>query len=150
MIRAGFLVAAGLASVPAPSAATVLLEDVLSGPGLKGFVTVERLPVPADPVLVQGRAVWESTCMACHGGNKATGAPKVTSTKKWEPRIAKGLPVLISHATDGFLGATFAEMPPRGANPDLSDAEVASAVLFMVWASGGADAALAHINEHKE
>ena len=51
------------------------------------------------------------------------------------------------HATNGFLGKTYAEMPARGANPNLSDAEVAAAVAFMVWASGGADAALAFIKQ---
>lgn len=146
----GLLVALGLVLAPAPTLADITLADVLSGPGLKGFVTVDRLPVPADPVLQAGRAVWESTCMACHGGNKATGAPKITATRKWGPRIAQGLPTLIDHATQGFIGKTYAEMPPRGGNPDLSDAQIASAVAFMVWASGGADAALAFIHTQTE
>lgn len=148
MMRPAAMTWVALAFLAAPAAqAEVSLGDVLSPMGLKGFVTVDRLPVPADPVLQKGRQVWQGTCMGCHGGNKATGAPKITATKKWQPRIAQGLPVLIDHATNGFLGKTYAEMPARGANPNLSDAEVAAAVAFMVWASGGADAALAFIRQ---
>ncbi len=88
--------------------------------------------------------------MACHGGNKATGAPKVTSTRKWSARIAQGLPTLIEHATDGFIGATYSEMPARGGNSDLTDAQVAAAVTFMVWASGGEEAALTFIAQQQE
>ena len=138
------LIAAG------PAAAEVSLADVLSARGLDGFVTADRLPVPDRPSLRDGMAVWEGTCMACHGGNKATGAPKITATRPWQPRIAQGLPVLIEHATQGFIGKTYAEMPARGGNPTLSDAQVAAAVAFMVWASGGADQALAYTEQEKE
>ncbi|MBO9463698.1 cytochrome c5 family protein [Tropicibacter sp. R15_0] len=141
LVIAGLLSASGvLAAGAAQSEPT--LEGVLSAKGLSGFVTLDRLPMPDHPVLQTGRLVWEDTCMGCHGGNKATGAPKITATKKWQPRIAKGLPTLIDHATNGFVGKTYAEMPPRGANPDLSDSDVAAAVTFMVWASGGADQVL--------
>jgi cytochrome c5 len=126
------------------------LGDVVSDRGLRGFVTVDRLPVPEDPTLQQGRMVWDGTCMGCHGGNKATGAPKITATRKWQSRIAQGLPTLINHATQGFIGKTYTEMPARGGNPDLTDAEIASAVLFMVWASGGEDAALSFISNQQE
>lgn len=130
--------------------AQVTLGDVVSDRGLKGFVTVDRLPVPDDPILQQGRLVWDGTCMGCHGGNKATGAPKITATRKWQSRIAQGLPTLINHATQGFIGKTYTEMPARGGNPDLTDAEVASAVVFMVWASGGESAALRFISTQQE
>ncbi|MEY8881348.1 cytochrome c5 family protein [Donghicola sp. XS_ASV15] len=136
--------------VGAPAAAEVALSDVLSARGLDGFVTVDRLPQPDTPMLIEGQGVWEGTCMACHGGNKATGAPKITATNKWQPRIAQGLPTLIEHATQGFVGKTYTEMPARGGNPDLSDAEIAASVAFMVWASGGADEALAFIATNKE
>ena len=88
--------------------------------------------------------------MACHGGNKATGSPKITATKKWKPRIAQGLPTLIEHAVQGFIGKTYSEMPARGGNPDLTDEQIASAVAFMVWASGGKDAVLDFITTEKE
>lgn len=141
LIFAGLLSASGVLAAGTAQAEPTL-DDVLSAKGLSGFVTLDRLPMPDHPVLQTGRLVWEDTCMGCHGGNKATGAPKITATKKWQPRIAKGLPTLIDHATNGFVGKTYAEMPPRGANPDLSDSDVAAAVTFMVWASGGADQVL--------
>ena len=111
---------------------------VASDRGLDGFVTVDRLPVPDDALLQAGRAVWGDNCANCHGGNKATGAPKITSTKAWSPRIEQGMAVLIAHALEGFVGPRYTQMPARGANPDLTDQEVAAAVAFMVWASGGA------------
>lgn len=147
MRRAGFVL---VALVCGPAAAEVTLSDVLSERGLDGFVTADRLPVPDDPVLREGRTVWEGTCMACHGGNKATGAPKITSARKWRPRIAQGLPTLVDHATQGFIGASYAEMPARGGNPNLSDAQIAAAVTFMVWASGGDAQAQTYINEQKD
>lgn len=114
--------------------------------GLKGFITADRLPVPDQARLALGHATYADTCQNCHGGNKATGAPKVTSLRAWEPRLAKGLDVLIDHALNGFIGPKYTEMPPRGANPDLTDAEVAAAVLFMAWLSGGA----ALVDDHIE
>lgn len=110
--------------------------------GLDGFVTVDRLPVPALVALAQGRTIWGGNCQNCHGGDKLTGAPKITAVAAWEPRIAQGIDVLVAHATDGFTGPRYTQMPARGGNPALSDHEVALAVAFMVWASGAPDAAI--------
>ncbi len=117
--------------------------------GLEGFITADRLPVPEEPVLATGLMVFGDTCQNCHGGAKGIGAPKVTSLKAWEPRIAKGMDVLIEHATNGFIGPKYTQMPARGANPDLTDAEVAAAVAFMVWLSGGADEVETYLNSQK-
>ena len=114
--------------------------------GLDGFITGDDLPVPTDPLLALGHATFADTCQNCHGGNKATGAPKVTSTKAWGPRIDQGMEVLIDHALNGFVGPTYTQMPARGANPDLTDEEVAAAVAFMVWMSGGVETAETYIN----
>ncbi len=111
--------------------------DLLAAKGIDGFVTVERLPLPEDAQLLEGRAVWEETCQNCHGGNRLTGAPKITATDAWAPRIEQGLAVLFDHAINGFTGPKYTQMPPRGGNDDLSDAQVQAAVRFMVWASGG-------------
>lgn len=122
------------------------LDAILSPKGLDGFVTVDRIPVPDHPTLQSGQVVWGGLCQNCHGGDRLTGAPKITATDVWAPRIEQGLPTLIDHAINGFYGPTYKEMPPRGGNPDLTDAQVIAAVAFMVWASGGADEALAYLN----
>ena len=72
-----------------------------------------------------------------HGGNKYTGAPKVTSTKAWNARIDQGMDVLIDHALNRFVGPKYMEMPARGGNEALTDEQVKLAVAFMVWVSGG-------------
>lgn len=66
-------------------------SGIASKRGLDGFVAMERLPVPDDPFLRSGRLVWGDNCSGCHGGNKATGAPKITSTFAWTPRFEKGM-----------------------------------------------------------
>jgi cytochrome c5 len=119
-----------------------LAQPVATERGLEGFVRVDRLPVPDAPVLALGREVWGDTCQNCHGGNRLTGAPKITATRDWAPRIDKGLDQLVTHAIGGFMGPKFMEMPARGGNAALTDGDVAAAVAFMVWASGGSDLVL--------
>lgn len=119
--------------------------SLASDRGMEGFITAERLPVPEDEVLALGHATFAETCQNCHGGNRATGAPKVTALRAWGPRIDQGVGVLFDHALNGFIGPKYTEMPARGANPDLTDAEVQAAVLFMIWVSGGADVAETYI-----
>lgn len=111
---------------------------------LDGFVTVGRLPVPENAFLALGRDVWGDTCENCHGGNKYTGAPKITLSEDWAPRVEKGMQTLVQHAITGFTGPRYTQMPARGGNAGLSDHDVAAAVAFMVWASGGAATATAY------
>lgn len=113
--------------------------------GLKGLVKAERLPVSDNPVIRKGAEVWDRNCRICHGtGN--FGTPKITGSKFWAPRIAQGLPVLFSHAINGFLSADGGNMPAKGGNTDLSDADVQAAVRFMVYHSGGADIAVQELD----
>lgn len=73
-----------------------------------------------------GKEIWEGTCAACHGTG-ALGAPKIGDKAAWAPRIAKGLKVLEDHALHGFN-----QMPAKGGNTALSDAEVIKALQYMV------------------
>ena len=66
----------------------------------------------------------------CHGSG-AAGAPKIGDKADWGPRIAQGKATLYEHAIKGFNGSKGA-MPPKGANPALSDDEVKAAVDYMV------------------
>lgn len=114
------------------TASTDGTQDNLPRDGpLEGFVTVDRLPMPNDPQLIEGRTVWAGTCQACHGLGEA-GSPKITDKKAWAPRIAKGVETLRAHALKGFIGPTGTMMPERGGNPDLTDQQIFAAIDYMV------------------
>jgi cytochrome c5 len=77
---------------------------------------------------VDGKKVYESTCIACHGAGVAN-APKFGDKKAWEPHLHHGVGELYQTAMKG-KGA----MPPKGGNLTLSEAEVKAAVDYMLGA----------------
>lgn len=72
-----------------------------------------------------GQDVYQGSCFGCHGTG-AAGAPIKGNAEAWAPRIAQGLDVLLSHATNGFNA-----MPPKGTCMDCSDDELKAAIEFM-------------------
>jgi len=90
-----------------------------------------KYPSFKDPNLKAGRAIWLGTCKACHATGIAD-APRVDDREAWKPRLAKDRATLYQHALNGFFGPMGTMMPPRGGNDKLSDAEVKSAVDYMV------------------
>ena len=89
------------------------------------------LPVPADPLLALGQRVYRGDCYNCHDRGKK-GAPRIADRAAWQPRLAQGLDTLVAHATQGYSGPAGDEMPARGGNDDLTDAEVAAAVRYLI------------------
>ena len=87
-------------------------------------------PAVGTAELTDGKAVFESACVACHGSGIA-GAPRVGDKAAWAPRIAQGVATLETHAIAGFQGAT-GMMPAKGGRMDLSDDAVRMAVEHMV------------------
>ncbi len=84
----------------------------------------------AAAALTDGKSVFESACVACHGSGIA-GAPRVGDKAAWAPRIAQGVATLETHAIGGFQGTT-GMMPAKGGRMDLSDDAVKMAVEHMV------------------
>lgn len=80
------------------------------------------------PELAAGKAVVDKTCIACHGQG-LNGAPILGNKKMWSKRLPQGEDILVSHAINGFA---MEMMPPRGGNPELSDAEIRNAVRYMM------------------
>jgi len=78
-----------------------------------------------------GADVFNSACAACHTTG-AAGAPKFGDKTAWGKRNEQGLAVLIKSAIKGKK-----IMPAKGGHPDLSDLEVARAVVHMANAGGG-------------
>lgn len=88
-------------------------------------------PAPAAQAAAgkaDGKKVYESTCMACHGAGVAN-APKFGDKKAWAPHLQRGASELYATALKG-KGA----MPPKGGDLTLSDADVKAAVDYMVGA----------------
>lgn len=95
---------------------------------------VARVEIAAGGAAAQGprsgEQIYTAICGACHGAGVA-GAPKTGDNAVWAPRIALGLEALTKSATTG-KGA----MPPKGGGADLSEVELASAIVFMANKSG--------------
>ena len=79
----------------------------------------------------KGKQVFDSVCAVCHASG-LPGIPQLADAAAWGERIAQGNDVLYEHAIQGFTGSSGMMMPPRGANPDLSDDDVKAAVDYMV------------------
>lgn len=72
--------------------------------------------------------VYKKSCQACHAFGPG---PKVGNKADWKARIAKGMPALVKSAIHG----TSKGMPPKGGNMNLTDAQIESAIKYMVNAS---------------
>lgn len=105
---------------------TALLLWPLHAPAAGG-----NWPDYEDAHLKAGREVWLGTCRECHG-NPMSDAPQAKDRSAWTTRLAKGSEVLYEHALKGFEGPSGTEMPARGGNASLSDAEVRAAVDYML------------------
>ncbi len=73
-----------------------------------------------------GRSVFTNKCLSCHADG-VKGAPKLGDVSAWTDRIKQDLHTLIEHAINGH-----GSMPPKGGFADLSNAQVASAVVYVV------------------
>jgi cytochrome c5 len=77
-----------------------------------------------------GEQVYNNVCTNCHGSG-ALGSPKYKDTAAWGKRITQGYDTLLQHALNGIR-----KMPSRGGEPDLTDLEVARAMVYMTNAGG--------------
>jgi len=101
---------------------------------IKPFGTVVIAEAGAPKGSQTGEQVFQSVCKTCHEAGIA-GAPKVGDNAAWLPSIKKGYETLVQHAINGFQEPGKV-MPARGGNPDLTDAEVQRAVVYMANKSG--------------
>lgn len=100
-----------------PRLYVALALTLLSFPCLAADTTA-----PARP----GRAIYSVSCVACHGYGMR-GAPKVSDTAAWAPRLAQGKDQIYRHVIEGM-----GWMPRRGTCFTCSDDEVKAAVDYML------------------
>jgi len=106
-----------------PVGAVALNSDEIAAAG--EVATVE----PVAEVM-SGPQVYNQACLACHAAGVG-GAPVVGDAAAWSARIGQGTEVLTEHVISGFTGSA-GYMPPKGGRVDLSDAEIISAMNYMV------------------
>jgi cytochrome c5 len=83
-------------------------------------------PAAARVDAAAAKKLYDSACMPCHATGVA-GAPKLGDKAAWAPRIQTGLDAMTASVIKG-KGA----MPPKGAAPTATDAELRAAVEYMV------------------
>ncbi|MCY7388977.1 MAG: c-type cytochrome [Burkholderiales bacterium] len=93
-------------------------------------VAIPAAAVAGAPSAAGGEGVYKNACVACHGAGIA-GAPKSGDKAAWSARIAQGKAMLYDHAIRGYQGKA-GVMPAKGGNAALADADVKSAVDYMV------------------
>jgi cytochrome c5 len=84
---------------------------------------ISRTAMPAPRTDEQ---IYQAQCSKCHQQG-LNGAPRIGDMPAWIPRLKQGLDVLVSSAINGHGG-----MPPRGGQANLTDAEVRSAVVYLI------------------
>ena len=86
---------------------------------------------PAHAADRSGTEVYAATCAACHAAG-VDNAPKFGDKTRWSKLVREGLDELVPAAMRGIR-----KMPAMGGNPQLSDLELARAVVHLANAGGG-------------
>ena len=123
--------AAPVAAEPAPAAAPAPIEVPAIAAAAYDDAPVAAAPAaaPAAVAGIDGKAVYNKACAACHAMGVA-GAPKFGDKAQWSARIATGLDSMVNSVIKGK-----GVMPAKGGNPSLNDAEIKAAVEMMVAAA---------------
>ena len=98
---------------------------------MKALVFLAGILFPGMVIPQSAEEIWKGTCQVCHT-EPASGAPQFGDKAAWAPRMAKGKEALYRSALGGFVGPKGGEMPARGGNASLTDAQVKAAVDYMI------------------
>lgn len=85
---------------------------------------------PQDPEIA---AIYARSCRSCHTV-AATGAPLTGDKQAWEPRMDKGMSVLVDSVINGFGG-----MPPFGLCMDCDVQQFEALIQFMALEQSSLD-----------
>jgi cytochrome c5 len=90
----------------------------------------------AAPGARSGDEVVKTVCAACHVPG-VQNAPKIGDNAAWAARVKGGLKHMLAEAMNGIKVKGVEVMPPKGGAADLTEEEVARAIVSMVNQSGG-------------
>ena len=138
--HAGMPARGGMASLTDPEMRAAVLYMFNAGAGTAGAAAAPAAAAPSAPASPpaalaaaggkpDGAKVYAAGCNACHAAGVA-GAPKFGDKAAWAPRAQLGAAALTASVIKG-KGA----MPPKGAQPNASEAELRAAVEHMLAAA---------------
>ena len=90
----------------------------------------ESAPPSASAKQRTGEQIVTGACGNCHLTGEG-GAPKIGDKAAWTKRMSQGIDAVTASAIRGHGG-----MPARGGFPDLTDAEIRAAILYMFGSAG--------------
>ena len=92
-------------------------------------VKSDSLSKAASGASADGKAIYNQTCIACHG---ADGKGAISGVPSLAERISKSDAVLLNNILNGYQspGAPMA-MPARGGNPNLSDQDIREVLSYI-------------------
>jgi cytochrome c5 len=92
---------------------------------MKKLLAIGMTVFAAGALAQPDMAKYDKSCKVCHA-NGAAGAPKTGDAAAWEPRMAKGMDVLVASVNNGLNA-----MPPKGMCFDCTDADYAALIEYM-------------------
>lgn len=97
------------------------------------FITLLTLHSVATSAEVQdGKALFNTTCVACHGPDAKGALPGIPDLTRPDGALSKPDVELVINVINGFQskGSPMA-MPPKGGNPQLSEADVRALIDYL-------------------
>ena len=93
--------------------------------------------VPLAHAQDPGKAVYDTTCVACHGKDGSGALPGTPNLRKKDGVLAKSDEDLVRNILNGSQapGSPLA-MPPKGGNPLLTEADMRAVVQYLRIAFG--------------
>lgn len=90
------------------------------------------VPAAAADDVAAGRAAYQQTCVACHGANGKGALPGIASFRAPDGPLTQSDDVLVQSILEGkqTAGSPLA-MPPKGGNPNLTEADARALVAFL-------------------
>jgi cytochrome c5 len=92
---------------------------------MKKLLAIALTFTAASAFAAPDMAKYDKSCKVCHAAGVA-GAPKTGDAAAWEPRLAKGMEVLVLSVNTGLNA-----MPPKGMCFDCTDEDYTALIEYM-------------------
>lgn len=99
---------------------------------LLGCLAAALAAAAQNILAADGKAVYEGTCIACHGADGAGTIPGVPDLTDKSGPLSKSDDVLLKNVTEGMQspGSPLA-MPAKGGNPSLTKEDLKAVIEYM-------------------